>query len=204
MRALETPTLVLSGTQDLRTPTENAVALRSVLPRLRIVRVPVGHAVRTNDGSGCAVRQIRRFLSGLAVKRVCPSAFDLPAAVAAPPQKLASVAVIQGMPRQLSRVVRAAAITAQDALRFSELNAGHPFGGLRGGTAIPSPRGRLTLHDAEAIQGVRVSGTINPQRAHWTVTAQTTDIGRVKVTKVRGRGWSATNAGRTWHRLDLG
>lgn len=203
VRALRVPTLVLSGTHDLRTPTENALDLRSILPRLTIVRVPVGHSVRTNDGSGCAVRQIRRFLAGLSVKAACPSAFTLPDAVAPPPRDIGAVPAIPHMPRTLSRVVRATAITAQDALRYSDLNAGHQFGGLRGGSVTPSSRGRVKLREAEAIEGIRVSGTINLRQARWTLTARDANGARVGVTKVRGRGWSATAGWRTWRKLDL-
>lgn len=203
-RPLDIPTLVLSGTQDLRTPTENALDLRSVLPRMEIVRVPVGHSVRTNDGSGCAVRQIRRFLADLSVKAACPSAFDLPGAVAPPPRSIAAVPAIPQLPPNLSRVFRAAAITAQDALRYLDLNANHQSGGLRGGRVMSSRRGFVKLDKVEGIEGVRVSGTINLRQARWTLTARDASGTRIRVTKVRGRGWSATAGGRTWRKLDLG
>ena len=57
----DTPTLILSGEQDVRTPLADATALAAQLPHATLLAVPnVGHAVLTNDLSGCAARGLAR------------------------------------------------------------------------------------------------------------------------------------------------
>jgi pimeloyl-ACP methyl ester carboxylesterase len=55
------PTLVVSGMDDLRTPTEDAAALAATSPAARLLRVPdIGHSAIGN--SGCARRALGHFL----------------------------------------------------------------------------------------------------------------------------------------------
>jgi pimeloyl-ACP methyl ester carboxylesterase len=55
------PTLVVSGMDDLRTPTEDAVALAATSPTARLLRVPdIGHSAI--GSSGCARRALGHFL----------------------------------------------------------------------------------------------------------------------------------------------
>ena len=55
------PTLVVSGMDDLRTPTEDAAALAATSPTARLLRVPdIGHSAIGN--SGCARRALGHFL----------------------------------------------------------------------------------------------------------------------------------------------
>lgn len=55
------PTLVVSGMDDLRTPTEDAAALAATSPTARLLRVPdVGHSVI--GSSGCARRALGHFM----------------------------------------------------------------------------------------------------------------------------------------------
>jgi pimeloyl-ACP methyl ester carboxylesterase len=55
------PTLIVAGTDDLRTPVEDAAALAASSPTARLLRVPdAGHSAI--DGSGCARRALGHFL----------------------------------------------------------------------------------------------------------------------------------------------
>jgi pimeloyl-ACP methyl ester carboxylesterase len=55
------PTLVVSGMDDLRTPTEDAAALAATSPTARLLRVPdIGHSAI--GSSGCARRALGHFL----------------------------------------------------------------------------------------------------------------------------------------------
>src|SRR3954451_1063033 len=55
------PTLIVSGTDDLRTPTEDAEALAAASPSVRLLKVPDrGHSVIGD--SGCARRALRHFM----------------------------------------------------------------------------------------------------------------------------------------------
>ena len=54
-------TLVVSGMDDLRTPTEDAAALAATSPTARLLRVPdVGHSAI--GSSGCARRALGHFM----------------------------------------------------------------------------------------------------------------------------------------------
>jgi pimeloyl-ACP methyl ester carboxylesterase len=56
------PTLIVSGLDDLRTPTEDAVALAATSPAARLLQVPDrGHSVI--DSSGCARRALAHFMA---------------------------------------------------------------------------------------------------------------------------------------------
>ena len=49
------PTLILSGTGDVRTPNSDAATVAARIPGSRLVTVPnVGHSVLGTDQSGCA------------------------------------------------------------------------------------------------------------------------------------------------------
>ena len=55
------PTLILSGGQDLRTPTSTRVALATLIPDAQVLVVPyTGHSVLGSDFSGCARRPSAR------------------------------------------------------------------------------------------------------------------------------------------------
>ena len=54
----DVPTLILSGAQDLRTPTSNARAVAALIPDAQLEIVPfTGHSVLGSDFSGCAERR---------------------------------------------------------------------------------------------------------------------------------------------------
>ncbi len=63
------PTLILSGAQDLSTPTSGAEAVAARIPGSQLVVVPyTGHSVLGTDFSGCAQAAVKAFFSGAAVQ----------------------------------------------------------------------------------------------------------------------------------------
>ncbi len=69
----DVPTLIFSGSGDLRTPSEPARALAAAQPHSSLVVVPgAGHGVLPSDLSGCADTAVRRFFAGRPVSPTCP------------------------------------------------------------------------------------------------------------------------------------
>ena len=61
----DVPTLILSGAQDLRTPTSNARSVAALIPDAQLLVVPfTGHSVLGSDFSGCAERAVQAFFAG--------------------------------------------------------------------------------------------------------------------------------------------
>jgi pimeloyl-ACP methyl ester carboxylesterase len=157
------PTLVLSGAEDLRTPSEQARAVAAGYDGAALLEVPqTGHSVITAALRPCASRALVGFLRGGAAPSACPRR-PRPSlvAVAEPPGRLA--AVPGGSPGQ--RLRAAARLTARDAVT-ELLAAGKPrFGGLRGGSARVERRG-IVLTGYVYVRGVAVSGTLRPGKGN--------------------------------------
>ncbi len=61
----DVPTLILSGEQDLRTPTADARAVAAQIPDAQLLLVPfTGHSVLGSDFSGCAELAVQAFFGG--------------------------------------------------------------------------------------------------------------------------------------------
>jgi hypothetical protein len=71
------PTLIVSGMDDLRTPTEDAEALAATSPAARLLEVPDrGHSVIAS--SGCARRALAHFMADEPVSDCHVSAQHMP------------------------------------------------------------------------------------------------------------------------------
>jgi len=161
------PTLILSGAQDLRTPTSSARRVAALIPDAQLVVVPfTGHSVLGSDISGCASLAVTAFSGGSPVQP-CTSTADAFAPTPVAPTKLAYVhppAGLGGRPGQtlvavldtlvdLNRQVIGATLQAEQ-----ELPSGASFGGLRGGYARLTSSAAI-LHDFSFVPGVELSGT---------------------------------------------
>jgi pimeloyl-ACP methyl ester carboxylesterase len=150
-----TPTLILSGADDLRTPYEQALALAAGYSAGRLLRVAdVGHSTVSTDQTGCARTAMIEFLSTGAAPASCPGskeaqALPLPAASLGPRFKNASRSRLAG------RVAAAAASTLEDLFGQTSFAGG----GLRGGSWARRPDG-FVLHAMRDVPGVAVSGQI--------------------------------------------
>jgi len=166
------PTLILSGEDDLRTPTADARALAALIPGAHLLIVPnVGHSVLSADQSGCAGRALRALFAAAPITP-CPSApppaFLRPAPL--PPGRLRDVAPAPGNHGRPGRTLHAVVLTLADLGRqltlqlLARLEAGSlgavAVGGLRAGWAGPGA-GELRLHGYSYVPGVTVSGKLS-------------------------------------------
>lgn len=178
----EAPTLVLSGREDSRTPTEVARAIAGRMPKASLVVVPgVGHSAITS-GSRCVKRAIRAYAAGTTTPR-CPPA-RAPRAAPLPPR---SAAELGRNGRQ--RATRVAQLTVDDAARTVLMRMVRSFNvvalfsdeepepvrvaGLRSGSAVLTDDA-LRLQRYSFVPGTSVTGVL-------------TDAERVTV-RVVGRG----------------
>ncbi|HEX7609566.1 MAG TPA: alpha/beta fold hydrolase [Solirubrobacteraceae bacterium] len=161
------PTLILSGGQDLRTPTSNARLVAASIPDAQIEVVPfTGHSVIGSDLSGCASAALSAFFStgtvapcGASVNKFSPTPIT--------PTRVRSVrapSALRGRPGQtlvavldtlidLNRQVISATLQANQ-----ELPAGASFGGLRGGYARLTSSA-VVLRHFTFVPGVELNGS---------------------------------------------
>ena len=108
------PVLVLSGSQDLRTPTEGALRVAELFPQARSLIAPgLGHDV-TGAASGCPSAAVRNFLTGRHVPTRCPRARLAP--TQRDPRSLRALRPAPGTRGRRGRTLTAVRRTYQDAL----------------------------------------------------------------------------------------
>jgi pimeloyl-ACP methyl ester carboxylesterase len=161
------PALILSGAQDLRTPTSNARAIAAQLPLAQLLVVPhTGHSVLGSDLSGCADAAVEAFFGGRPVQP-CGHEANLFAPTAVPPASLARVQSPPGLGgrpgRTLTAVLEAIVdldrqVIAATLQADEELPSGSSFGGLRGGFARLTSSAAV-LRRFSFVPGVTLSGS---------------------------------------------
>jgi pimeloyl-ACP methyl ester carboxylesterase len=172
----DVPTLILSGADDLRTPTANARQVAAQIPDAQLVVVPnTGHSVLGSDPSSCAHDALRALFRGKVVKqcgRHRPPPLLLPTPLA--PRSLGTVHPASGTHGRVGRTLAAALLTLGDFGRQAILAAleqggriapfgGLPLvsvGGLRAGWGALA-HGHVELHGYSYVPGVTVSGRIS-------------------------------------------
>lgn len=190
------PTLILSGGQDLRTPTEDAERVAAMIPGAELVRVPyTGHSVIGSDLSGCARSAVAAFFAGTAVQPCSAAPDRFPPAPLAP-RSLSALSPTRGVPGRQGRTVAAVLSSLLDARRailelaldFGELPVGASVGGLRGGTMTMTSTG-VRLHRFAYVPGVQVSGLVptalllrdSGAAANLTVAGSSASTGRLRL-----------------------
>jgi pimeloyl-ACP methyl ester carboxylesterase len=163
------PTLLLSGAQDLRTPTSNARRIAAEIPDAQLLVVPyTGHSVLGSDFTGCAQLAVEAFFGGTAVQP-CKHAPDIFAPTPITPTKLAHVQPVPGLGGNRGRTLTAVLDTLVDLERQvigatlqveQALPSGSSFGGLHGGYAKLSASA-VGLHNFTFVPGVQLSGTLS-------------------------------------------
>ncbi len=161
------PTLILSGAQDLRTPTTNAIRVAAQIPGAQLEVVPfTGHSVIGSDLTGCAAKALDAFFSSQAVAP-CTSTTDALAPTPISPAQLSSLRAPRRLPGRPGRTLIAVLDTLQDLNRQviaatlqaqSNLPSGASFGGLHGGYARLTSSS-VVLHKLVFVPGVELSGT---------------------------------------------
>jgi pimeloyl-ACP methyl ester carboxylesterase len=160
------PTLILSGAQDLRTPTANARAVAALIPGSQLLVVPfTGHSVLGSDFSGCAERAVGALFAGTPVQPCGPTP-NIFSPTPVTPTKLAYIHPPPVLPGKAGQTLTAVLDTILDLNRQvigatlqanAELPVGSSFGGLRGGYARLES-GKVVLHELSFVPGVRLSG----------------------------------------------
>jgi pimeloyl-ACP methyl ester carboxylesterase len=175
------PTLIISGADDMRTPTANARQVAGMIPDAKVVVVPqTGHSVLTEEFGTCARNAVNAFFNATTIQTTCKpirEAIYLDPAAAAP-ASLASVKPLRGLAGNAGRTARAFEL----ALAWSEREINESIfetligtynpafskglGGLYGGfakltTNKVSQASTFHFHDFSYIPGVTLSGSLS-------------------------------------------
>jgi hypothetical protein len=166
------PTLILSGAEDLRTPTANAREVAAQIPGSKLLVVPnVGHSVLGDDPTSCSSNALKALFLGASIKP-CPASPPPVSLTPLAPARLAGLTPTRGNHGKPGRTLAAVLDTLADVVRqvevqaLGQLNSGHlsgtsslSVGGLRAGWAALTGA-RMSLHGYSYVPGVTVSGTI--------------------------------------------
>jgi hypothetical protein len=177
------PTLILSGAQDLRTPTSGARKLAAEIPGSEVLVVPhTGHSVLGSDFSGCAKVAVEAFFEGAQVLP-CGPIPNLFSPTPPVPAHLSQLSGVAGLPLRAGRTLRAVLDTMIDLDRQvigatiqaeQRLPSGASFGGLAGGYARLT-KSAVILHRFSFLSGVTLNGSL-PVRKGEVQTARI-DVG---------------------------
>jgi len=171
------PTLILSGADDLRTPTANAREVAAEIPDAHLLVVPdTGHSVLSADPTRCASDALQALFKGKPIKPChatpVPSVLRPPPL---PPLELAEVSAVAGASGLPGKTLHAVALTLGDLIHQLSLQAALDgsaesllagtlqVGGLRAGWGGIEASGELSLHGYSYVPGVTLSGTIKSE-----------------------------------------
>jgi len=162
------PTLILSGEDDLRTPTSDARQIVARIPDAQLLVVPhTGHSVLGSDLSNCSMDAVTAFFAGQTIKP-CADTTNLFKPTPIPPHQLDDVPPASGLPGLAGRTVNAVLDTLVDLRREiigailnadAALPSGARFGGLRGGDAAVTST-EVVLHAFAYVPGVTLTGRV--------------------------------------------
>jgi pimeloyl-ACP methyl ester carboxylesterase len=174
------PALIISGAEDMRTPTADAQQVAAQIPDATLLVVPnTGHSVLGTEPTDCAQNAVDAFFKATAIRQCTNTAIPstlLPTQV--PPRSLAALRPAPGTSGLPGKTVHAVLDTLGESLEFgvdnflngSSLTATIRYGGLRAGRAAFSLRG-LKLHGYSYVPGVTVSGDVATLKSHsYTLT----------------------------------
>ncbi len=181
----DVPTLILSGADDLRTPTAGAREVAAEIPGSHLLVVPyTGHSVLSDEPTPCAREALQAMFApaagmGAPPIKSCAPAPAPPALrpVAPAPVRLGMVAPSGGYRGLPGRTLHAIALTLQDFLRQLALRLGAgsaaeapalSIGGLRAGSGQVAG-GALHLAGYSYVPGVSLSGTLRSESAELQI-----------------------------------
>jgi pimeloyl-ACP methyl ester carboxylesterase len=151
-----TPTLILSGDDDLRTPYEQDLAVAAGYSDMRLLRVPgVGHSTVSSDRTGCAKHAMIAFIATGIAPSSCTASRE-PQALPLPPASIGELRPLPARSRLVGQVAAAVALTLEDLYGQNEFSGG----GLRGGYYRLQGT-KVIIHDLVDVPGVIVSGSIS-------------------------------------------
>jgi pimeloyl-ACP methyl ester carboxylesterase len=187
------PTLILSGADDLRTPTANAREVAAQIPDAHLLVVPnTGHSVLGSDPTSCAHNALEAQFSGKPVRQCRdrrPPSLLLPTPL--PPLRLSEVRPAHGEHGPAGRTVGAVVLTLGDFVRQTVLallehlgeSSGVPSvrtGGLRAGWG-GTVDGKLVLQGYSYVPGVTVSGRISAAGATLRIGGSAASHGTIRI-----------------------
>jgi pimeloyl-ACP methyl ester carboxylesterase len=205
------PTLILSGAQDLRTPTAGAEAVAARIPGAQLVVVPfTGHSVLGTDFSGCAQTALKDFFSSETAGQ-CGTIHNPFAPTPITPSKLVAVKPVGGLNGTPGSTLAVVLDTILDLERQvvgatlqadQELPSGSSFGGLRGGYAQITSSA-LLLHRLSFVNGVRITGTFPVVKGHLRPTDLRVEGSRAATGTVRVGASASVTGTLGGHRFDV-
>lgn len=172
------PTLALTGTLDLRTPTRWAVTSVEGDPSAQVVQIPnVGHSAIGSDLSGCALSLAKRFLIFGATDGKCKETAPAIPIAPLPTRSVNAVRPARGSCRKISRarcrrtlkVLTAGYLGLRDVVDQLAIGSSQLGSGLYGGSwsldfddedIFATEPSQLTLMGISAVPGVDVSGAL--------------------------------------------
>ncbi|HEY2768256.1 MAG TPA: alpha/beta fold hydrolase [Solirubrobacteraceae bacterium] len=173
------PTLILSGAEDLRTPTSGAQAIKAQIPDAHLLVVPnTGHSVLSHASATCARRALHAQFADKPIVP-CPPTPPLPflKPTPLPPRRLSALAPAHGYSGRAGRTLQAVKLTVADFGRqfllqlLETLGSGNSLnleslrsGGLRAGWAQVAG-GSLSFHDYTYVPGVSLTGIVKTESA---------------------------------------
>jgi pimeloyl-ACP methyl ester carboxylesterase len=186
----DVPTLIISGADDLRTPTSNATQVAAMIPDATIVVVPqTGHSVLTTEFGSCAKNAVDAFFAGTTIKTDCAPQSMPPYLDPAPaaPASVHTLKPLGGNHGEPGRTARALELTLGWSSRelseslFETLigsfnpSYSHGLGGLHGGyakltTNATTENPTVRFHHFSYIPGVKISGSISNGVGKLTIT----------------------------------
>jgi pimeloyl-ACP methyl ester carboxylesterase len=180
----DVPTLILSGADDLRTPTAGAREVAAQIPGSHLLVVPyTGHSVLSDEPTPCAREALEAMFApagvGASPIKSCAPAPAPPALrpIAPAPVRLGTVAPSGGYRGLPGRTLHAVALTLQDFIRQLTLRLGTgstaeapalSIGGLRAGSGQVAG-GALHLDGYSYVPGVSLSGTLRSESAQLQI-----------------------------------
>jgi hypothetical protein len=191
----DVPALVLSGTEDLRTPTAYAQAVAARIPDSHLLVVPdTAHSVLTSEPTQCAHRALLAQFAGQAIK---PCRATPPPAVLRPPPlpptRLVALSPAPGYSGRPGRTLHALGLTFSDLARQLGLALGEMVasgqlasapvlrsGGLRAGW-MRYAGGEIALDGYSYVPGVRVSGWIGSEVADLRIGGRAAAHGTLRL-----------------------
>jgi len=199
------PTIVLSGGQDLRTPTAGALAVAARSPSATTVVAP-GWGHDLTDNLACADAQVARLLAGKAVQANACRSVSVGLVIAPFPAPATTISTLSptGARGNPGRVAHAARFSIQDAL--SEVNAGLDSGlsgiqGVRSGfmSAGGSTGGIAKFRAYSDTKGVAITGSLAVKGNAITGRVSVNGPGRLD-------GWLDLHnrGGRVWYSGSIG
>jgi pimeloyl-ACP methyl ester carboxylesterase len=165
------PTLILSGADDLRTPTANAREVAAQIPGSHLLLVPnTGHSVLSSDPTHCASNALQALFAGKPIEP-CKAQPPPPLLRLTPlaPSSIATIPPARGNRGLPGRTLAAVLLTLGDFERQLELElagqagASAPSlssGGLRAGW-VRLTSAALTFNGYSYVPGVTISGKIS-------------------------------------------